>query len=365
MPSSSYPYPYPRRSSINSVLKFCFAWIIHFIIDCLIIEILQPIHSFQKKLKMAMQDSGRQWMLLRPRSERRAEPHLAGERGPERETERERAAHGVSTRQFPGAPNAKRKRPFRLSLSIFSRSEPSESHAMIQRLESRAQTPPLAYLELAEDTKNRATGAGPQCEICYLPTSTLPTSDPPHYFQRLADINTEYLAILPCTHSFGHKCLLSWLASTTKPSCPSCRYNLRHSGCGHYVVPALPAAAPAPLYMVYGPGSASSIPGGEQVVWKERRASLPDICVRCRLEEGGTEGFTDVMRMLELRRTVSRGVLGSLPMEFRLMRITQRQFDEDSAAESEKLAKEEAEHMAACWISAQIRRGEVLRRVRW
>ncbi|CAJ2501151.1 Uu.00g040040.m01.CDS01 [Anthostomella pinea] len=53
----------------------------------------------------------------------------------------------------------------------------------------------------------------------------------------------EPLAVLPCGHMFGSRCLDTWLSSKDVsgevPTCPQCRFELYHPArnCGHYLAP--------------------------------------------------------------------------------------------------------------------------------
>ncbi|KAI1740644.1 hypothetical protein F4680DRAFT_418743 [Xylaria scruposa] len=42
--------------------------------------------------------------------------------------------------------------------------------------------------------------------------------------------------VLPCGHAFGYKCAVTWINGTSR-TCPTCRFSLVYSGCGHEFTP--------------------------------------------------------------------------------------------------------------------------------
>jgi hypothetical protein len=64
------------------------------------------------------------------------------------------------------------------------------------------------------------------CQIC---RKRLAISEPPDAEE------VESFAVLPCGHAFG--CERHWINGSDDPTCPSCRFSLRHSRCEHKFVP--------------------------------------------------------------------------------------------------------------------------------
>ncbi|KAI1804213.1 hypothetical protein F4811DRAFT_571410 [Daldinia bambusicola] len=70
---------------------------------------------------------------------------------------------------------------------------------------------------------------GLTCQICRTTTLSIGASS------NTPDEHTP--AILPCGHLGCHDCLWSWV--TSNKDCPFCRREMKHSGCGHILRPAL------------------------------------------------------------------------------------------------------------------------------
>ena len=115
--------------------------------------------------------------------------------------------------------------------------KPDEKHEekVEEKVDEQADEKVEGKVDMESDEKPKPLVPGPNCDVCHEPT------DVPRVNEDAGTIET--LAVLPCGHAFGHKCLLQWLDQEYGQTCPLCRFLPKHK-CGHYVMPALASEAP-------------------------------------------------------------------------------------------------------------------------
>lgn len=108
------------------------------------------------------------------------------------------------------------------------------------------------------------------------------------------DGSTEVAYTLPCSHTFGNICILSWMDIAPQKDCPNCRRKLVHPGCGHLIMPHKSSTAP--------PSIAAS--------------QTPENCVRCRGDGAVASELETEQKRLELQEQALRGMRVNLPRFF-------------------------------------------------
>lgn len=132
--------------------------------------------------------------------------------------------------------------------------EPAEKKARLDtREETNLWTTVKQYLQ--DPASETAAEPSVSCPICYCEIAIrgLPSQQPDP--RKLADGRQKVGNTLPCAHILCQDCIKQTLASQhdshSPPTCPICRFNLRHTRCGHTVAAKrLPLASLETLDMV-------------------------------------------------------------------------------------------------------------------